>query len=56
MKYLRLLFILNCFLNYLWSQDLPLDFENNQIKSQQLLNWIDLFCNEFKEIGNKLRN
>ena len=30
MKYLRLLFILNCFLNYLWSQDLPLDFENNQ--------------------------
>ena len=30
MKYLSLLFILNCFLNYLWSQDLPLDFENNQ--------------------------
>ena len=32
------------------------DFENNQIKSQQLLDWIDLFCNEFKEIGNKLMN
>lgn len=32
------------------------DFENNQIKSQQLLDWIDFFCNEFKEIGNKLMN
>ena len=32
------------------------DFENNQIKSQQLLDWIDLFCNEFREIGNKLMN
>lgn len=32
------------------------DFENNQVKSQQLLDWIDLFCNEFKEIGNKLMN
>ena len=26
------------------------DFENNQVKSQQLLDWIELFCNEFKEI------
>ena len=32
------------------------DFENNQIKSQKLLDLIDLFCNEFKEIGNKLMN
>ena len=32
------------------------DFENNRIKSQQLLDWIDLFCEEFIEIGNKLKD
>ena len=30
MKYFILLFLLTCFYNSLWSQDLPLDFENNQ--------------------------
>ena len=30
------------------------DFENNNIKSQEVLDWIDLFCEEFKNIGTKL--
>ena len=32
------------------------DFENNNIKSQQVLDWINLFCDEFKNIGMKLKS
>ncbi len=31
------------------------DFKKNIITSQKLLDWIDLFCEEFIEIGNKLK-
>ena len=30
------------------------DFENNEITSEEVLKWMNLFCDEFAKIGFKL--